>query len=759
MVITKELEIGGKVLSIETGKLARQADGSVMVRYGDTMVLATVVANKEAKEGQDFFPLQVEYREKTASAGKIPGGFLKREARPSEKEVLSSRLIDRPIRPMFPEGFKCETQVMLTVFSADQENDSDLLGAIGASAALMISDIPFDGPTAEVRVGRVNGELIINPTFKQLESSDMDVTVAGTKSSIVMVEGEAKEISEEDMLAALRFAHEQIVRICEIQLELQKACGKPKRQLVPHPLKHQLAEVVSKLARTKIKEVTHQVLAKDDRSKANEEIRTSTFEAIKTEIASATLTLDERDKALFHESPAAFAEAKHGLIKEILHDIEYEEMRTMILKDGKRLDGRGVRNIRPISCEIGVLPRTHGSGLFTRGETQSLTTTTLGTKNDEQIIDGLLPESSKRFILHYNFPPYSVGEVGRLGTTGRREIGHGNLAERSLKNLLPSELDFPYTIRIVSDILESNGSSSMATVCAGTLSLMDAGVPMKKPVAGIAMGLIKEGEQVAILSDILGNEDHLGDMDFKVAGTKDGITGFQMDIKIQGISFDIFEKALSQAKEGRQHILNAMTATISEPRSTLSPYAPRLTTLKIPVDMIGSVIGPGGKVIRQIVKDTGAEINIEDDGTVVVASVSAEGAEKAIAIINNIVAVPEVGTKYKGKVTRILDFGAFVEFIPGKEGLIHISHLDMNRVNKVTDVVNIGDEVDVQLIKVDHEGRYNLSRKALMPGYDAEAEAAKEAERKERRGDRGDRGDRRNGGGRDRDRGHRSHRN
>ncbi|HEV8537372.1 MAG TPA: polyribonucleotide nucleotidyltransferase [Bacteroidota bacterium] len=754
MVITKEIQIGGRVLSVETGKLAKQADGAVMVRYGDTMVLATVVASKEVSVGKDYFPLQVEYREKTAAAGKIPGGFFKREGRPTEKEILSSRLIDRPIRPMFPEAFKCETQVMLTVFSSDQENDGDFLGAIGASAALMISDVPFDGPIAEVRVGRIEGELIVNPTFKQLETSDMDIIIAGTRSSIVMVEGVAREISERDMLAALRFGHDCISKLCDLQLELQRECGRPKRSVTPNLLKKQLSEIVSKIAREKIRGVTHQILLKDERSKSNEDVRTFAFEALRTEVASANLTLDDIDKAMFHESPAAFVESKQSLISEILHDIEYDEMRAMILKEGKRLDGRGVTDIRPITCEIGVLPRTHGSALFTRGETQSLTTTTLGTKMDEQILDGLLPETTKRFMLHYNFPPFSVGEVGRLGSTGRREIGHGALAERSLKNLLPSELDFPYTIRVVSDILESNGSSSMATVCAGTLSMMDAGVPLKKPVGGIAMGLIKEGNSIAILSDILGNEDHLGDMDFKVAGTRDGITGFQMDIKIQGISFDIFEKALDQAKAGREHIIDVMTRTISDPRSTLSQYAPRLTTLKIPVDMIGAVIGPGGKVIRQIVKDTGAEINIEDDGTVVVASVSAEGAARAIEIINSIIIEPEVGTVYKGKVTRILDFGAFVEFLPGKEGLIHISHLDMNRVNKVTDVVNIGDEVEVKLIKVDHEGRYNLSRKALMPGYDPEKEAARESERRERRGDRRDGGGRGDRGPRDSHRRH-----
>ncbi len=751
MIVKKEIELGNRTFSIEAGKFAKQADGAVMVRFGDTMVLAAVVANKEAKQGQDFFPLQVEYREKTAAAGKIPGGFFKREGRPTEKEILSSRLIDRPIRPMFPETFKCETQVMLTVFSSDLENDGDILGAVGASAALMISDIPFDGPIAEVRVGRVNGEFIINPTFSQLEQSDMDVTVAGTHSSIVMVEGESKEISEQEMLRALKFAHGFIQQLCNLQAELRKECGRQKREILSHPLKSELAEVVSKISRSKISEITHRVLSKDERSQANEELRKQTFETMKTAVASATFTLDETDKLLFEESHAAFAEAKQSLIAEILHDIEYEEMRKMILEKGKRLDGRGVKDIRNITCEVGVLPRTHGSSLFTRGETQSLTTATLGTKMDEQILDGLLPETTKRFMLHYNFPPFSVGEVGRLGSTGRREIGHGNLAERSLKNLLPAEQEFPYTVRIVSDILESNGSSSMATVCAGTLSLLDAGVPLKKPVAGIAMGLVKEGQRVAILSDILGNEDHLGDMDFKVAGTRDGITGFQMDIKIQGISFDIFEQALAQAKEGRLHILDIMTQTINEPRKELSQYAPRLTTLKIPVDMIGAVIGPGGKMIRQIVKDTGAEINIEDDGTVVIASVTAEGSSKALSIINKIVEVPEVGKVYQGKVTRIMDFGAFVEFLPGKEGLVHISHLDMNRVNKVTDVLNVGDDVQVKLIKKDEEGRYNLSRKAMMPGYDPVKEAEREAERKKERGDRRDGGGHRGG--------HRPHRN
>ena len=730
MMIKKEVEIGGRTFAIETGKFAKQADGAVVIRYADTVVLATVVAKKEDVERQDFLPLQVEYRERTAAAGKIPGGFFKREGRPSEKEILSARLIDRPIRPMFMEGYKKETQVIITVFSSDQENDADVLGAVGASTALMISDIPFNGPIAEVRIGRIDGEFIINPTFSQLDKSDIDVTVAGTSDSIVMVEGGGKEISEQDMIAALRFAQENIKKLCDIQLELVRECGKPKRDISVDALKNQLFNIVADNFRKQVHSTTNTVLTKDERSKANDEILASAVELLKNKVVSMDLTLDETDRILLNESHAAFIDAKKYLIADILDDIGYEEMRKMIIEESKRLDGRGVQDIRPISCEVGILPRTHGSSLFTRGETQSLTTVTLGTKMDEQILDGLLPETSKRFMLHYNFPPYSTGEVGRMGGTGRREIGHGNLAERSLKNMIPAEQDFPYTIRIVSDILESNGSSSMATVCAATLALMDAGVPIKKPVAGIAMGLIKEGNSVAILSDILGNEDYLGDMDFKVSGTRDGITGFQMDIKIQGISFEIFEKALLQAKVGRLHILDIMDQTLSKPRGELSQYAPRLTTMKIPVELIGTVIGPGGKVIRQIVKDTGAEINIEDDGTIVIASTTVEGSEKAYAIISKLIEAPEVGKTYKGKVTRIMEFGAFVEFLPGKEGLVHISHLDINRVNKVTDVLKTGDEIDVKLIKVDDEGRYNLSRKALMPGYDPEKEAKREEERK-----------------------------
>ncbi|HLF13959.1 MAG TPA: polyribonucleotide nucleotidyltransferase, partial [Bacteroidota bacterium] len=735
-MIKKSIDIGGRELSLEIGKFAKQASGAAMVRCGDTMVLATVVASPVADTGKDYFPLQVEYREKISAAGKIPGGFLKREGRPSEKEVLTSRLIDRPIRPMFPENFRNETQIMVTVYSSDQENDGDVLGAVGASTALMISNIPFDGPIAEVRVGRNDGRFIINPTFAQLGNSDLDVTLAGTMTSIVMVEGEAKEISEADMLAALKFAHPFIRTICELQIQIRDEIGLPKMEVVPKQLKTDLVPVVEKHAAAKLREITRRVLKKEERSERNGELLDSLLEALKTEAAFGEVAARHASagEAL---SQADFLEKHLKLVKEIVHDIEYREMREMILSDGKRLDGRGVRDIRPIACEIGLLPRTHGSSLFQRGETQSLTTVTLGTKMDEQILDGLLPETTKRFMLHYNFPPFSVGEVGRLGFTGRREIGHGNLAERSLKNMLPVEFEFPYTVRIVSDILESNGSSSMATVCAGSLSLMDAGVPLKKPVAGIAMGLIKEGDRVSILSDILGNEDYLGDMDFKVAGTADGITAFQMDIKIQGISFDIFGQALEQAKAGRLHILGVMNQTIRTPRADLSPYAPRLTTIKIPVEMIGAVIGPGGKVIRQIVKDTGAEINIEDDGTVVIASVTSEGAEKALAIINKIIEIPEVGKVYRGKVVRIMDFGAFVEILPGKDGLVHISQLSLNRVEKVTDVVNIGDAVDVKLVQKDDEGRYNLSMKVLLPGYDEATDPTKGIERRPPRRDGG----------------------
>ncbi len=691
MKVTQEISVGGKMFSLETGRFAKQADGAVMARFGDTMVLATVVAAKETKEGFDYFPLQVEYREKAASAGKIPGGFFKREARPSEKEILSARLIDRPIRPLFPDWFTCETQVIVTVYSSDQEHDGDTIGAVAASAALCLSDIPFEGPIAEVRVGRIDGQLIVNPTFTELQTSDMDVTVAGTDDSIVMVEGEAKEISEQDMLVALEFAHGHIKRLCALQRELLNEVNRAKR--VPPSVEEntELVNAINEVVGDKIAVLANTPLLKEERAARTQSI------------------YEETQKALAEKFPD-----QEKAISEGLHHIEYVEMREMILQKGKRLDGRALTDIRPITIEVGVLPRTHGSALFQRGETQSLTTLTLGTKLDEQVIDGLMPDTTKRFMLHYNFPPFSVGEVGRLGITGRREIGHGNLAERSLKVMMPLEAEFPYTVRMVSDILESNGSSSMATVCAGSLALLDGGVPLKKPVAGIAMGLVKEGDRSAILSDILGNEDHLGDMDFKVAGTADGITALQMDIKIRGISLEIMRNALEQARAGRMHILGKMAEAISKPRADLSTYAPRLTTLKIPVDMIGALIGPGGKNIRQIVKDSGAEVNIEDDGTVVVAATSKESADKAIRAIGRIAETPEVGKVYRAKVTKVMDFGAFVEFLPGKEGLVHVSQLDVKRVNKPSDVVKVGDEFDVKITDKDDQGRWKLSRKALM---------------------------------------------
>ncbi|HEX9006305.1 MAG TPA: polyribonucleotide nucleotidyltransferase [Bacteroidota bacterium] len=691
MKVIKEVEIGGKTFSIETGRFAKQADGAVMARFGDTMVLATVVATKELNDKFDYFPLQVEYREKAASAGKIPGGFFKREARPSEKEILSARLIDRPIRPMFPDWFQYETQIVVTVYSSDQEHDGDVLGAVAASAALMVSDIPFEGPVAEVRVGRVEGRLIINPTYTELQSTDLDITVAGTEDSIMMVEGEAREITEQDMLDALAFGHESIRALCRLQRELAAELGVVKRVPPDQPSLAELEADVRRSAGDRLRTLANTPMLKEDRARRTEEIYT------------------EVTNALLEKYPEG-----SGKIHAVLHDIEYAEMRDMILAQGRRLDGRGLREIRPITIEVGLLPRTHGSALFTRGETQSLTTMTLGTKLDEQIIDGLLPDTTKRFMLHYNFPPFSVGEVGRMGGVGRREGGHGNLAERSLKNMMAGETEFPYTVRIVSDILESNGSSSMATVCAASLALFDGGAPLKKAVAGIAMGLVKEGDRTAILSDILGNEDHLGDMDFKIAGTRDGITACQMDIKIRGISIDIMRGALEQAREGRMHILSIMEQAIAAPRPEMSPFAPRLTTLKIPVDMIGAVIGPGGKVIRQIVKDSGAEVDIQDDGTVVVAATSQESADKAIREIERITEIPEVGKIYHATVKKVTDFGAFVEFLPGKEGLVHVSQLDVKRVERPADVVKVGDQFDVKITDKDEQGRWKLSRKVLM---------------------------------------------
>ncbi|NCQ19029.1 MAG: polyribonucleotide nucleotidyltransferase [Ignavibacteria bacterium CG22_combo_CG10-13_8_21_14_all_37_15] len=690
MVVTKSVEIGGKLFTIETGRFAKQAGGAVMVTYGETMVLVTAVASEQAKEEQDFFPLQVEYREKTSAAGKFPGGFIKREGRPTEKEILTSRLIDRPIRPLFPAEFLNETQVVATVYSFDTENDADMLAACGASAALSISDIPFSGPIAEVRVGAVHGELIVNPTRQQIAESDLELVVAGTSDSIMMVEGEANEVSEDVMLKAIQFAHNEIKKLVQLQKDFTAACGKTKRVVEKKETSQELFDEVSALANEKLQKIVASILTKEERSAKNKELN----ELVLT-------SLEEK-----------FPEQKKNM-KTILHDLEKNLVRKRILSEGLRLDGRNTTQVRPITVELGVLPRTHGSALFTRGETQSLTTVTLGTKNDEQIIDGLNEESTKRFLLHYNFPPFCVGEVGRMTGVGRREIGHGNLAERSLKIMAPNESEFPYTVRIISDILESNGSSSMATVCAGSLAMMDGGVPLKKAIAGIAMGLVKEENQFAVLTDILGNEDHLGDMDFKVAGTIDGITGFQMDIKIEGISFEILEKALNQAKAGRLHILGIMNEAISKPRESLSKYAPHLISIKVETDQIGMIIGPGGKTIQGMQRLFGVDININDDGVVNIASPNAEGAKKCKEYIKQMTATPEVGEIYDGVITKIMDFGAFVEILPGKEGLLHISQIDNKRVNKVTDYFKEGDKVRVKLLKVEN-GKFSLSRKELL---------------------------------------------
>jgi polyribonucleotide nucleotidyltransferase len=690
MTVKKEIEIGGKLLSVETNKFAKQANGAVMVTYGETMILVTAVSAEQPKEDVDFFPLQVEYREKATAAGKFPGGFFKREGKPSEKEILSARLIDRPIRPLFPEQYKNETQIVATVFSFDGENDADVLGAFGASAALTVSDIPFDGPVAEVRVARSNDGFIVNPTHQQVKDSDIELVVAGTADSIMMVEGEAQQVSEEVLLAALKFAHEGIKKLVALQVELRAAFGKPKREVPVSPVSAELDAAVSALAAEKINALVSTVFTKEERSQKN--------------------------KAIAEEVKLALAEQfpeQEKLIDIVLHDLEKKYMRERILDAGLRLDGRKTTEIRAISIELGLLPRVHGSALFTRGETQSLGSVTLGTKDDEQIIDGLLEEYTKRFMLHYNFPPYSVGEVGRMTGVGRREIGHGNLAERSLKVVLPNDKDFPYAIRFTSDILESNGSSSMATVCAGSLSLMDGGVPVSAAVAGIAMGLIKEGERYAILSDILGNEDHLGDMDFKVAGTAAGITGFQMDIKIQGISFEIMEKALAQAKDGRMHILGIMNEAIAAPRADLSKYAPRMLTIDIDPEQIGGLIGSAGKTVQKIQRQYGVEISIEDSGAVHIASPNLDNASKCRDFIARMTKFPEVGAIYEGEVVKILDFGALVELVPGKSGMVHISEMDFHRVKKVTDVMNLGDIVRVKLLKVEN-GKYSLSRKAVL---------------------------------------------
>lgn len=690
MIIKKEKELAGRQLSIETGRMAKQANGAVLVQYAETMVLATVTCSKEPREDIDFFPLFVEYQERTYAAGRIPGGFFKREGRPTEKEILSGRLIDRPIRPLFPKNFKNEVQVAVFVLSHDQENDADVLGAIGTSVALSISDIPFDGPIASVRVGKVNNEWILNPTFKQVDESSLELVISGSYDSILMVEGESHEISEQEMLEAIKFGHQHIKEIIDFQRELIGECEVTKMEIKASEMPEDLPKKVDDLILPQIKKA---IKIEEKKSRRDQ----------------LSATKDQLVEQLGEEY-----EPYQRYIDEIFEEVEKREVRSIILKEKSRLDGRGLDDIRPITCEVGVLPRAHGSALFTRGQTQSLGAVTLGTKIDEQFVETLEGESSKSYMLHYNFPPFSVGEIKPYRGPGRREIGHGNLAERSLKNILPADENFPYTIRIVSDILESNGSSSMASVCSASLSLMDAGVPTKCHVAGIAMGLIKEDEEVRILTDILGDEDHLGDMDFKVAGTREGITAFQMDIKISGLAFEVMAEALEKAKNARLKILDLMEQAIQRPRSDISQYAPRILTVAIPSDKVGMVIGPGGKTIRGIIEETGVKIDIGDDGIAVIASSDVEAAEKAKKRVEALIEEPAVGKNYEALIKKITNYGAFAEFMPGKEGLIHISELDTSRVGQVTDIVKVGDKVMVILKNIDREGRYDLSRKEYL---------------------------------------------
>lgn len=689
----------GTPITIETGKLAKQAHGSVVVRMGDTMLLATVVSNKEATPGVDFLPLTVEYQEKYAAAGKFPGGFFKREARPSEYEILISRLVDRALRPLFPDDYHAETQVMISLISSGKNIMPDALACLAASSAIAVSDIPFNGPISEVRVARINGTFVINPGIAELEGADLDIMVGATEDSIVMIEGEMKEVSEEDMLEAIKTAHQAIrVQLKAIsELAAMVETSSPKREYSHEENDEQLREALFTFCMDKLKAVAAS-------GTANKKLRSEMFKAVKDEFV-ATLTEEA-------------AEEKKALIGKYFHEAEKKAVRDVILNERKRLDGRGLADIRPIWCEVDYLPSAHGSAIFTRGETQSLTTVTLGTKMDEQMIDGAVFEGTNTFMLHYNFPSFSTGEARPNRGTSRREIGHGNLALRALKPMLPPTSENPYTIRVVSDILESNGSSSMATVCAGTLALMDAGVKIKKPVSGIAMGLITEGDKYAVLSDILGDEDHLGDMDFKVTGTKDGITACQMDIKIQGLSYEIMLKALMQAKEGRLHILEKMMETISEPRPDYKAHAPRIVQIRIPKEFIGAVIGPGGKIIQELQKETNTVIVIEEVdnvGVIDISSSNKESIDKAIAKIRAITAVPEVGEIYTGKIKSIMPFGAFVEILPGKDGLLHISEIDWKRVERVEDFLKEGELVTVKLVEIDPKtGKLRLSRKVLM---------------------------------------------
>ncbi|MAO64926.1 MAG: polyribonucleotide nucleotidyltransferase [Balneola sp.] len=692
----------GKVLSVDTGRIAKQADGAVIVRMGDTQVLCTAVSAKEAKPGQNFFPLVVDHRESFSAGGRFPGGFMKREGRPSEKEVLSSRLIDRSLRPLFPKGYLCETQIISSVLSSDGENDGDVLGGFGSSAALHISDVPFEGPMAEVRVGRVDGEYVINPTLSELEESDIDMIVGGTADSVLMMEGDMDEVSEEDMLGAIKAAHASIITLCEFQEELREEFGKPKREFVAEGNPEEIENKVRELATDKIKDVVNIGLGKEEYSEKLQEAKDSVVAELEEEY-----------------------EEEVGTIKDILGDIEKEELRNMILEKKRRIDGRSPEDIRDIWTQVGYLVRTHGSAVFTRGETQALVSVTLGTKKDAQAVDTLFDEEEKKFYLHYNFPPYSVGEAGFLRGPGRREIGHGHLAERSLKKMMPSFDDFGYVIRVISDITESNGSSSMASVCGGSMAMMDAGVPLKKPVAGIAMGMIVGENNSVVLSDIRGEEDFMGDMDFKTAGTADGITACQMDMKVQGISFEVMEEALKQAHTGRLHILGKMAETISTPRENLSEFAPQFINMTIDGDMIGAVIGPGGKVIQTLQKETDTEIWIEEDdetgkGKITISADSLDKAEAAQERIKAITGQLEEGAIYKGTVKTIKDFGAFVEIAPGRDGLLHISEVDNKHVKDVNDYMSVGDEIEVKLLKIEPGNKLRLSRKALLDNDEEE---------------------------------------
>lgn len=686
------IELGGRTLTMEIGKIAKQANGAVLVRYGDTAVVVAATGTKTPREGVDFFPLTVDFEEKMYAVGKIPGGFIKREGRPAETAILTSRLIDRPIRPMFPEGYHNDVQIVATAVSVDPDNAPDIPAMIGASCALSISDIPFEGPIAGVRVGMIDGQYIINPTIEQAKVSRLNLAVAGTKDAILMVEAGAKEISEDEMLDAIWFGHEEIKKLVEWQEKIMAEVGKPKMEVPVYEPPAELAAEIEAYGAEQLKAALMD---------ANKLEREENVARIKTEIADAFM-----EKYPDNAKDVAYITQK--LVKKIV--------RRTISVDKIRPDGRALDEVRPVTCEVGLLARPHGSALFTRGQTQILNVLALAPLSEAQTLDGLGVELTKRYIHHYNFPPYSVGETKPLRSPGRREIGHGALAERALLPVIPSEEEFPYAIRLVSETLESNGSSSMGSVCASTLSLMDAGVPIKAPVAGVAMGLVKDGDYFTILTDIQGLEDALGDMDFKVAGTKNGITAIQMDIKIDGINKEIFKQALAQAKRGREHIMGIMLDCISEPRKELSKYAPKITTIHVDPEKISKIIGPGGKTIKKIVEETGAKIDIEEDGRVYIAAVNSEEAAKAIDMINGITAEAEVGKVYTGKVTRLMAFGAFVEILPGKEGLVHISQLSTERVNKVEDVVSVGDEIVVKVTEIDQKGRINLSRKAVLAG-------------------------------------------